>query len=229
MSLLDGVGKRKSDYIIFVEPIALQRVNYHSSLVYSLEISKAKVDFKPILGLSGNKSKLLESRVRTKNVGHLSLTGVVGKALNVNSCSGLLRIMLQIGKLLGKALKRRRNLLKSDIARSQRTHQSLKDIRHLSHLIDFLSSLLRLLVNLVGRLRSKSIILILILIVEIVVLIERLILWTRTRSRLVVIRHRFMPRWCHSKIIRRRGIMTGLIFIILDLRHFRKHKMRMTD
>jgi hypothetical protein len=182
-----------------VKSIALKRVNYHSSLVYSLEISKAKVDFKPILGLSRDESQLLESRVRTKNVGDFSFTGVVGKALNVNSCSGLLRIMLQIWKLLGKALKRWRNLLKSDIARSQRTHQSLKDIRHLSHLIDFLRSLLRLLVNLVGRLRCKSIVLI--LIVEIVVLIERLILWTRTRSRLVVIGHRFMPRRCHSKII----------------------------
>jgi hypothetical protein len=62
------VGKLKPDQIIFVEPVALKSVYDSCCLLSALEISKRKVNFLAILGLSWDQTQAFKTLERSEYV-----------------------------------------------------------------------------------------------------------------------------------------------------------------
>lgn len=78
------VGKLESDEVIAVKAVALQCVDDHSCLLGVLKVSKSEVDFQAILGLSRDETELLEAREGSEDVRDLSISRVLGQALDID-------------------------------------------------------------------------------------------------------------------------------------------------
>lgn len=56
VSSSDSKAELKADDVVFVKAVALQGVCHDDRLLNGLEVCEAKVNFKPVLGLSGNQA-----------------------------------------------------------------------------------------------------------------------------------------------------------------------------
>lgn len=70
-------AKLKSDDVIFVKAIALQRVNYKRRLIDAVEVCEAKVDLVTVFRLPWNESELLKAREWTEKMSYLTLSRIV--------------------------------------------------------------------------------------------------------------------------------------------------------
>jgi len=89
----DSEAELEPNDVIFMKPVALERVYHQCCLFDRIEIGEAEMDLVTVFGLSGNEAQLFEARVRTEDVSHFALSGIVGEALNVDSLCGIFRVL----------------------------------------------------------------------------------------------------------------------------------------
>ena len=80
----DSIRKLKTYNIIFVKSVALESVDDNCSLFECFKVSKAEVNFLAIFCLTRNKTELLKTRKRSKDVSHLTFGTICRKTFNID-------------------------------------------------------------------------------------------------------------------------------------------------
>lgn len=87
----DGIRKLKTQDVISIESISLERIDNDSRLKSRLEVSKAQDYFLPGFFLTRDESNSFKSEERSKDMCNLSLSRVKRNPFHIHSVCGIFR------------------------------------------------------------------------------------------------------------------------------------------